>query len=446
LNSTSSPLLTDLYQLTMVQAYLDHGMDDPAVYEFFVRKLPESRNFLVCAGLESVLDFLETASFSPEDVAWLESTKRFSRRFLDYLSSFHFNGEVHAMPEGTIFFADEPILRVTAPIPMAQMVETRIINLVHFQTLVASKAARIVLCAPDKLLVEFGLRRAHGAEAGMLAARASYISGFQGTSDVLADRRYGIPTYGTMAHSFVQAHGSEETAFLNFAHAFPDDTVLLIDTYDTETAAGKVVRLAQRLKKEEGIRVKAVRIDSGDLGAHAFRVRSILDQGGCGDIGIFASGNLDEYIIRDLSRQGAPIGGYGVGTRMVTSADAPYLDCAYKLQEYAGKPRRKRSEGKATWPGRKQVYRTYGPDGRMEHDVITVEEDRQDGEPLIAPVMKEGRRLQASPPLSAVRDFALSELARLPMSLRGLEPAPAFVVHVSGALRRLARQVDESMP
>jgi nicotinate phosphoribosyltransferase len=439
----SSPLLTDLYQFTMVQAYLEHGMDQPAVYEFFVRKLPDNRNFLLCAGLDPVLDFLETTRFSPEDVAWLESTGRFNCRFLDYLSNFRFAGDVHAMPEGTIFFTDEPILRVTAPIPVAQLVETRIINLVHYQTLIASKAARIVLFAPDKLLVEFGLRRAHGAEAGILAARASYIAGFQGTSDVLADRCYGIPSYGTMAHSFVQAHGNEETAFLHFAHAFPDNTVLLIDTYDTEQAAGKVARLAQRLKAE-GIGIKAVRIDSGDLSAHAFKVRSILDQGGCGDIGIFASGNLDEYIIRDLARRGAPIGGYGVGTRMVTSADAPYLDCAYKLQEYAGTPRRKRSEGKATWPGRKQVHRTYGPDGRMEHDVITVEGDRQGGAPLIAAVMKEGRRLQSPPPLSAVRDFALSELARLPIPLRGLEPAPAFVVHVSDALRRLAREVDES--
>jgi nicotinate phosphoribosyltransferase len=443
LNSPSSPLLTDLYQLTMVQAYLEHGMDETAVYEFFVRKLPECRNFLMAAGLETVLDFLESASFGTEEIAWLESTGRFNRRFLDYLSNFRFDGEVHAMPEGTVFFADEPILRVTAPIAMAQLVETRIINLLHFQTLVASKAARVVLAAPDKLLVEFGLRRAHGAEAGLLAARASYIAGFQGTSDVLADMRYGIPSYGTMAHSFIQAHGDEEAAFLHFARTFPDNTVLLIDTYDTEKAAGKVTRLAQQLK-DEGIGIRAVRLDSGDLGAHAFKVRSILDEGGCEDIGIFASGNLDEYSIRDLAKQVAPIGGYGVGTRIVTSADAPYLDCAYKLQEYGGQARRKRSEGKATWPGRKQVWRSYRPDGRMEHDVITLEGDRQDGEPLIAAVMKEGRRLQASPPLPAVREFALSQLERLPAPLRELDAAPAFTVHVSDALKSLARQVDEA--
>ncbi len=443
MNFATNPLLTDLYQLTMAQAYLEQGMEEEAVYEFFVRKLPESRNFLVCAGLESVLDFLETARFSHDDLAWLEASGRFKRPFLDYLARFRFTGEVHAMPEGTIFFTDEPIVRVTAPIPMAQLVETRIINLLHFQTLVASKAARVVLAAPDRLLVEFGLRRAHGAEAGMLASRASYVAGFHGTSNVLADRHYGIPSYGTMAHSFVQAHTDEESAFLHFARSFPDNSVLLIDTYDTENAAAKVARLARDLK-HEGIAIKAVRIDSGDLGAHAFRVRHILDEGGGKDIGIFASGNLDECIIEALAKQGAPINGYGVGTRVVTSADAPYLDCAYKLQEYGGSPRRKRSEGKATWPGRKQVWRSFGPDGRMQHDVVTVEGDRQDGEALIMPVMKDGRRLAAaSPPLAAVRDFALVQLARLPAPLRGLQPTPAFDVHISDALRRLARQVDE---
>ncbi len=438
-----SPLLTDLYQLTMVQAYLDHGMDAPAVYEFFVRKLPENRNFLVAAGLESVLDFLESVQFSKEELAWLEASGRFNQRFLDYLAAFRFRGDVHAMPEGTLFFADEPILRITAPIPMAQLVETRIINLLHLQTLVASKAARVTLAAPDKLLVEFGLRRAHGAEAGLLAARAAYLAGFHGSSNVLAEMRYGIPAYGTMAHSFVQAHADEETAFLHFAHSFPDKAVLLIDTYDTEKAAEKTVRLAARLAPE-GNRIKAVRIDSGDLGDHAFRVRNILDAGGCGEIGIFASGNLDEYILRELARQGAPIDGYGVGTRMVTSSDAPYLDCAYKLQEYGGQPRRKRSEGKATWPGRKQVYRFHAPDGTLAHDLITLEGDPQEGEPLIDAVMAGGRRLAPSPPLAAVREHTLSQLARLSPPMRGLDAAPPYPVAVSDALRQLAKQVDKA--
>lgn len=444
MSPSASPLLTDLYQLTMVQAYLEQGMNEVAVYEFFVRRLPESRNFLVAAGLESVLDFLESVRFSAEELAWLESTRRFNRRLLDYLAGFRFSGDTHAMPEGTVFFADEPILRVTAPIPMAQLVETRLINLLHYQTLAASKAARITLAAPDKLLVEFGLRRAHGAEAGLLAARASYLAGFHGTSDVLAGMRYGIPSYGTMAHSFIQAHDDEETAFLHFARTFPD-TVLLIDTYDTEKAAQKITRLARQLK-EEGIAIKSVRIDSGDLGAHAVRVRRILDEGGCADIGIFASGNLDEHLIRDLVKQGAPIGGYGVGTRLVTSSDAPYLDCAYKLQEYAGLPRRKRSEGKATWPGRKQVYRVCRHGGQMEHDVLTLEEDNQDGEPLIATVMKDGLRLQPSPPLSQVRERTLAQLAHLPLALQKLDEAPPYTVHVADALRRLAREVDEAMP
>ena len=441
MQARTSPLLTDLYQFTMLQGYLDQGMEDVAVYEFFVRKLPEQRGFLMAAGLEQVLQFLETVRFTPHELEWLEKTARFNRRFLDYLTTFRFSGDVHAMPEGTVFFPDEPILRVTAPIPQAQLVETRIINLLHYQTLVASKAARTVLAAPGKLLVDFGLRRAHGAEAGLLAARASFIAGFDGTSNVLAEHEFGIPSYGTMAHSFVQAHEDEATAFENFARAQPDNVVLLIDTYDTEAAAHKVVTLAPRLR-QQGIRIKAVRLDSGDLGEHARRVRRILDDGGLAETGIFASGNLDEYLVGDLVRGGAPISGFGVGTRMLTSSDASYLDCAYKLQEYAGRPRRKRSEGKATWPGRKQVYR-HGDDGVIAHDVLTLEQDAQKGEALIRPVMAGGKRVAPPTPLAASRALAAAELARLPAHLRRLETAPAYPVEVSPALRELARAVDE---
>ena len=266
------------------------------------------------------------------------------------------------MPEGTVFFADEPILRITAPMREAQLVESRVMNLLHYQTLVASKAARAVLAAPGKLLVDFGLRRAHGAEAGLLSARASWLAGFGGTATLAAARAFGIPAFGTMAHSYVQSHGSESEAFERFARAHPENAVLLIDTYDTERAAQKVVAIAQRLAAE-GVAIRGVRIDSGDLGAHARRVRAILDSGGCSDLTIFASGNLDEYRLAELVRGGAPIDGYGIGTRMNTSADAPYLDCAYKLQEYDGVPRRKRSAAKATWPGRKQVYRRVDAEG-----------------------------------------------------------------------------------
>lgn len=437
----SSALLTDLYQLTMLLAYREQHMTDTAVFEFFVRKLPGSRNFLIAAGLEQVLDFLESLHFTEEDLAWLEHDRGFSRAFLDSLRDLRFTGDVHAVAEGTIVFPHEPILRVIAPLPEAQLVETRIINILQLQTIVASKAARTVLAAPDKLLVDFGLRRAHGAEAGLFAARAAYLAGFGGTATVLAGQRYGIPLYGTMAHSFIQAHADEALAFEHFARAHPQNIVLLIDTYDTEAGAGKVVALARKLR-QEGIVVRAVRLDSGDLGDHARKVRRILDDGGFPDIRIFASGGLDEHLIRSLLADGAPIDGFGVGTSLVTSEDAPALDCAYKLQEYAGVPRRKRSEGKATWPGRKQVYRRYDTAGRMAADAITVEGDVLPGEPLLEPVMVAGRRLATLPVLGRIRNRALEQMTRLPDALRALEPAEPFPVTISVRLQALAAETD----
>ncbi len=442
MNPGGSVLLTDLYQLTMLQGYHDAGMGETAVFEFFVRRLRPERGFLLAAGLEQCLDFLEQVRFTPEERAWLASTGRFSADFLASLEGLRFTGEVHAMPEGTVFFPNEPILRVTAPIAEAQLVETRLINLLHLETLIASKAARSVLMAPDKLLVDFGLRRAHGAEAGLLAARATYVAGFTGTSTVLAGQLYDIPIFGTMAHSFIQAHDDEAQAFERFAHAQPDNVVLLIDTWETEAAAHKVVALANKLA-QAGIRVKGVRIDSGDLAEHARRVRAILDAGGLQDVVVFVSGDLDEYALRDMLGAGAPIEGFGVGTRVDTSSDQPYLDCAYKLQEYAGRARRKRSEGKATWPGRKQVYRTYDAGGRMAGDVVTLESDPQPGEPLLVPVMRGGKRLAAAPALHDIRGHAAESLARLPHPLRRLEEFD-YPVEIAPALHALADQVDRS--
>jgi nicotinate phosphoribosyltransferase len=435
-----SPLLTDLYQLNMMQAYLDRGETKTATFEMFFRKLPARRGFLIAAGLEQALEFLETVSFCAEDLEWLTRSGRFSRDFIDYLARFRFTGDVHALAEGTVFFSNEPILRVTAPLPEAQLVETRLINLLHFQTVIASKAARMVLAAPGKLLVDFGLRRAHGAEAGLLAARASYIAGFAGTATMLAERAFGIPIYGTMAHSFVQAFDDETAAFEAFARSRPENLVMLIDTYDTEAAAGKVVRLAPRLR-EAGIRVSAVRIDSGDLGAHARQVRRILDQGGLADVKIFASGGLDEYLVGRLAKE-SPIDGFGIGTNLVTSQDAPGLDCAYKLQEYAGRARRKRSEGKATWPGRKQVYRTLDASNRMVADVLMLEGEGAGGVPLMQPLMRAGKRIAGRPPIAALRERAASSLAQLPEPLRELTTAPAFTVQVAPCVRRLADEVD----
>lgn len=437
----TSPLLTDLYQLTMLQAYLEHGMTETAVFEFFVRRLPPRRSFLLAAGLEQALEFLTSLRFSDEDLAWVRRDGRFSPDFADALAQLRFAGDVHALAEGTVCFADEPILRVTAPMPQAQLVESRLINILHFQTLIASKAARVVLAAPGKTLVDFGMRRAHGAEAALLAARAAYIAGFSGTSNVLAAARFDIPAFGTMAHSFIQAHDSEQAAFERFARSHPQGLTLLIDTYDTEAAARRLTTLAPRLKAA-GVNLKSVRIDSGDLAAHAQAVRGILDAGGLREVGIFASGSIDEYQIRDFVARGTPIDGYGVGTHLDTSSDAPYLDCAYKLEEYAGRARRKRSTGKATWPGRKQVYRRYRDDGRLRDDTVTIEGDVQDGEALLQPVMRAGKRLTPPETLSAIRAHAGRELTRLPPALRTLDGDAVYPVAIAPKLQALARAVD----
>ena len=345
------------------------------------------------------------------------------------------------MAEGSIFFPNEPILRVTAPIAQAQWVESRLINLLHFQTLIASKAVRSVLMAPDKLLVDFGLRRAHGAEAGLLAARASYLAGFAGSATVLAAPLYGVPIYGTMAHSFIQAHDDESLAFEHFAHSLPENVILLIDTYDTEAAAEKIVRLAPKLARD-GIKIKGVRLDSGDLAEHAFKVRKILDDGGLKEATIFASGSVDEYVLERLMQKQAPIDGFGIGTHMDTSADAPYLDCAYKLVEYDGVARRKRSEGKVLWPGRKQVFRCYDEQGRMRGDILALDGDCVDGEALIQPVMQAGRRVAPAVPLAQSRQRTLDELKRLPQSLKRLERGPDYPVIVAESVQRLASEVD----
>jgi nicotinate phosphoribosyltransferase len=316
-----------------------------------------------------------------------------------------------------------------------------VINLLQFQSMVASKATRMVLAAPGKLLVDFGFRRAHGAEAGLMAARASYIAGFAGTATVLADKEFGIPIFGTMAHSYIQAHDDELEAFENFARARPNNLTLLIDTYDTEAAAHKVVTLAPRLKAA-GIKINAVRLDSGDLVALSQAVRRILDEGGLREVAIFASGGLDENELARLVQAGAPIDGFGVGTSLTTSSDAPVLDCVYKLQEYAGVPRRKLSTGKVTWPGRKQVWRRLGADGRMAGDLLSLEDDEQPGEPLIEEVMRTGRRLGPPRTLAEIRTHAARELERLPESLRKLEGAAPYPVKLADALRRLANEVD----
>jgi nicotinate phosphoribosyltransferase len=437
----SDALLTDLYQLTMLKAYYAGDMRDTAVFELFVRRLPPVRSFMIAAGLEQTLDYHDKLRFSPGELEWIEQHPVLGSGLARELEPLRFTGSVHALPEGTAFFPEEPMLRITAPLPEAQLVETRLINLMHFQSVVASKAARVVLAASGRTLVDFGFRRAHGAEAGVLAARAAYLAGFAGTATVAAGKAMGIPLYGTMAHSFVQAHEREAAAFEHFAEVYPGGTTLLIDTYDTEAAARKLVELLAR-RPELRPAVRALRLDSGDLVSLAKSVRRILDEAGLRDVSLFASGNLDEYRVRELCTAGAPIDGFGVGTSLVTSADAPTLDIVYKLQEYAGAPRRKSSPGKATWPGRKQVYRRYDKDGRFSSDVLTLEDDVvADAEPLLVPVMEGGKRLSSAESLSVIRARTASQLARLPERLKKLDDSTSpYEVEISQKLRALTER------
>jgi nicotinate phosphoribosyltransferase len=440
---TNESLLTDFYQLTMMQAYFNDGMKGTAVFEFFIRTMPENRHFFVAAGLESVIEFIQNLQFNIDDINFLREQKLFSEDFLLSLSHFRFTGDVNAMPEGTVFFPNEPVLQIIAPIEQAQLIESRVINLLHVQILIATKAARCVLQAPNKLLVDFGMRRAHGAEAALYAARASYLVGFSGTATVLAGKKYGIPLYGTMAHSYIQAHHSECTAFKAFARAQPNNVTLLIDTYDTERAAHRVVELAEQLQ-QEGIEIKAVRLDSGDLGLHAKKVRKILDKGHLSTIKIFCSGDLDEYQLHELIKNNYPIDGFGIGTRLNTSADQPFFDCVYKLQEYDGKPRRKKSEGKATWPGRKQVYRSYHNNGMMALDTITLtDEVVPNARPLLEPVIRAGKLVAPLNSLVDLRAYAAKELSSLPTELKDIDKAKKYSVNIAPSLQNLAMAVDK---
>jgi nicotinate phosphoribosyltransferase len=438
----SNALSTDLYQLTMLQCYDRAGMRDVAVFDLFVRRLPHDRNFLIAAGLEQALELLESLRFASDELRWLAECGHFRPDFVEHLSQWRFTGDVDAMPEGTVFFADEPVMRVTAPLDQAQLVESRLLNLMHFQSMVASKAIRSVLVARGRPLVDFGFRRAHGAEAGLLAARAAYLVGFAGTATVAAGRDFAIPLFGTMAHSLVEAIGGDAAALLSSARACPDNVTYLLDTYDTEEAARTCVRLSPELASE-GIRLRSVRIDSGDLAAHARAVRRILDEGGLKEVTILASGGLDEYKINELLAADAPIDAFGVGTAMDVSADAPYLDFVYKLAEYVGRPTRKLAEGKATWPGRKQVYRTVDDQGTFSGDLITVESESNAGLPLLKPVMRGGKRIQAPESLSQIRERVKSQIDALPARLRAIKPAEPYPVEISPSLRALAIRADE---
>ncbi len=430
-------LTTDLYQLTMLQAYLEHGMQAPATFELFTRRLPPNRNFLIAAGLEAALDYLEHLRFEDADIEYLESLGRFSSEFLDYLREFRFSGSVDALPEGTPFFANEPLLRVHATLPEAQLVETRLLNLVQLPTAVASKAARVVVAADGRAVIDFGLRHAHGADASLAASRAAYLAGVQATSNVAAGQTFGIPVAGTMAHSFVQAHDREREAFRHFMATFPT-AALLVDTYDVEAGMDTVIEL---VRDAGGPAPTAVRLDSGDLAAHARRTRRQLDEAGMMQVQIIASGNLDEQEIARLITDGAPIDSFGVGAALAVSEDAPCLDVVYKLVAYDGRGRMKLAAQKTTLPDPKQFFRQF--DGAAAtHDVLGLADEQSEGQPLLEPVMRNGKRLPASRrSLDEIRTHAERSLAMLPARLRSLEPAtPPYRVEVSVALGEAAER------
>jgi nicotinate phosphoribosyltransferase len=434
-------LSTDLYELTMAASYHALDMRGTAVFSLYVRKLPPNRSFLVVAGIGAALEALARLRFDEDARTYLRSLPVLPDGFVESLGDFRFTGDVWAVHEGAVVFPEEPILEIEAPILQAQLVETLVINAIHYPSLVATKATRCRLAAPGKTLVDFGLRRTPSLDAGLAAARAAYLAGFASTSNVLAGALYGIPVTGTVAHSFIEAFPSELEAFRAFARTYPGDPVLLIDTYDTLRGAHHAAQVARELEAE-GRRVRAVRIDSGDLAELSVKVRRILDDQGFPEIQIFASGGLDEYVLAELTRVGAPIDGYGVGSRLGTSDDAPLADMAYKLVEYEGRPTLKLSTGKQTLVGAKQVWRHVGPDGYYDQDVIAARQEPPLGpewRPLLRPMMHGGQLLDR-PSLAELRAAHLAEMERLPPSLRQIERAERYPVMLSETLRR--RQED----
>jgi nicotinate phosphoribosyltransferase len=434
----NASLLTDLYELTMAASYFKRGLNQPATFELFVRRLPANRNFLIGAGLEDALSYLERLRFDAAAIDYLRGLGLFDEAFLAFLAGLRFSGDVWALPEAEAFFANEPVLRVTAPLIEAQVVETFLLNCLTFQTMVATKAARLTLACAGRAFVDFSARRDHGADAALKAARAAYIAGAAATSNLLAGQTYAIPVSGTMAHSYVMAFDDELAAFRAYAQDFPSSTTLLLDTYDTLSAARKVVGLIKALGPA-GAGINAVRLDSGDIDLLAREVRSILDAGGCERVQIFASGDLDEYRIAALVRAGAPVDAFGVGTQLGTSGDAPSLSGVYKLVEYGGTMRLKLSPDKETLPGRKQVYR-FEAAGAYEHDLLALADEPQaGGRPLLDKVMTAGRRTEPPASIEALRERCVATLAALPERLRGIETADRpYMVERSEGLSRAA--------
>ncbi|HZD42102.1 MAG TPA: nicotinate phosphoribosyltransferase [Terriglobales bacterium] len=441
MNSKDLSLLTDLYQLTMAQSYLQNHKIEPATFSLFIRAYPVNRGFFVAAGLADVVTFLEQFSMDSSAIDYLYSTRIFADDFLDFLKQLHFTGDVWAVPEGRLFFKDEPVVEVTAPIIEAQIVETFIINQINLQSMVATKAARCVYAGQGRAMVDFSLRRTQGIDAGMKVARSSYLAGFAGTSNVRAGQYYGIPIVGTMAHSFVSSFEEEIASFRAFVSSFPKNSVLLIDTYDTVEGAHKAVRVAQEMARQ-GQRLQGVRIDSGDLAALAVEVRKIFDEAGFKEVKIIGSGGLDEYDLAELSAAKAPYDSYGVGTKMGVSGDAPWFDIAYKLVEYAGRPVLKLSTGKASWPGRKQIFRLSSNLGELQKDIVALRDEPMNGaEAVLVKVMGNGKRARPLSSLDEIRSTFQQEFKKLPDAHKTIYDPALYPVEFSSRLTELRREI-----
>jgi len=441
----SLALLTDLYQLTMAQTYFQSQRLDPATFSLFIRSYPPNRGYFVAAGLQDVLEFLEQFTVDSTGIDYLHSRRLFADDFLDLLKGLKFTGDVWAIPEGRLAFKDEPFLEVTAPIIEAQIVETFIINQVNLQSLIATKAARCVHAAGGRAVVDFALRRAHGIDAGMKVARASYLAGFTGTSNVRAGQEYGIPIVGTMAHSFVSSFEQEMDAFRAFIASFPNNSILLIDTYDTLAGARKAVEIAKEMAAN-GQQLQGVRIDSGDLKKLAIEVRRIFDEAGLKSVKIIGSGGLDEFDLADFTVADVPYDSYGVGTKMGVSADAPWFDIAYKLVEYDERPVLKLSTGKVSWPGKKQVFRMRDERGQLQKDVIALREENIPGaDPLLQKVMASGEVAVRCPTLEEIRDNFMGEFKRLSDPIKAIRNPASYPVEISPQLTKLREEVGRQL-
>lgn len=442
-------LLVDLYELTMAASYFEHKQNSLASFDLFIRELPEQRSFFLAAGLQDVIDFLKNFHFDKESVSYLKGLGIFSKDFLDFLGILKFTGSLWALPEGSVFFHNEPILRVVAPLIEAQMLESFLLNTINLQTTIATKAVRVVLAAKGKNAYDFSLRRTHGKDAAVKAARSAYIAGFQGTSNCLAGQRYGIPVVGTMAHSFIMSFKSELDSFRAFVKSFPKSSTLLVDTYDTLGGIQNAMTVALELEKK-GYRLAAIRLDSGAIAQLAQRARQLLDKAGLPYVKIFASGNLDEYAIKKLLAQGAPIDSFGVGTKMGVSADAPYCDVIYKLSEITDinggfLPTMKLSRGKTTYPGRKQIYRFFDAKGFYAKDILGLEDEGVGGQPLLVKIIDNGVVVYNPPTLQSIRRFAAENISRLSAGLTKLTVSSSYPVTISPKLKLLTGQLSREI-